>query len=140
MHYQNLTMEKEQYNCPKCNHIYDYPETNPAGCTFWNCPACGAEDGVHVSPAIEAMSSDEELAEIELKKNTFCSVKVVYENVSDIPKFKKYKPELGSIGNKKLIAKLSSHGGFVLDKVSLLEAENVKREAETFDLTVEIYA
>lgn len=131
---------KKLYSCPKCGHKYEYPETKPMGFTFWSCPACDAEDGVHVSAPIEAMFSKEELAEIELKRNTYCSIKIVYSDIGDIPKFKKYKPELLELGNRELISQLSSNGGLVVDNISLIEAENIKREAEALNLAVEIYA
>jgi len=133
-------VEIELYKCPKCGHTYEYPEIHAAGCTFWNCPACGVEDGVHVSPAIETMLSKEELAKIESKKNTICSLKIVYGGVGDIPKLKKYKPELNAVGNTELISKLSSCGGIIQEGVTLLEAEVVKIEAESYGLVVEINA
>jgi rubredoxin len=130
----------ELYECPKCGHKYDYPEANPAGFTFWNCPTCGAEDGVHVSPAIEVMFSEEQLAEMEKKKATYCTLKVHYSGVSDVPKFKKYMPELRTVGNREVIEKLSTKGGIVKENISVLDAEHIKAQAESYGLKVEINA
>ncbi|MET1257626.1 hypothetical protein [Aliikangiella maris] len=130
----------EKYQCPKCGHKYDYPKTSLAGYTFWNCPGCGEEDGVHVSPSPELMFSEKELAEIERKKNTYCSLRILYSGSSDIPKFKKYNPDFNKIGNSELIRKLKHENGIFEDNVSVLEAEYIKGQAEECGLKVEIYA
>lgn len=118
--------------------MYDYPETQQAGFTFWNCPACGTEDRVHVSPAVDSIFSEEELTELERKKNTFCSIKVVYCGISDIPNFKRFRPEFREFGNRYLVKRLSDDGGLVQENVSLLEAERIKVLAESCGLLVEI--
>jgi rubredoxin len=128
------------YECPKCGWKYQYPDTNSAGFTFWDCPSCGAEDGIHVSPAIDDMFSEEQLTEIKKKQKTYCNLRIVYTSVSDLPKFKKYMPELSSFGNQELIAKLRSDGGIVKSNISKWDADHIKALAESFGLEVEIYA
>ena len=84
------------------------------------------------------MLSEEEREEIRTKQNTRCSLHVMYAGIPDLAKFKKFDPSLGNIGNTDLAHKLSSIGGIVKNDISLFEAENVKRKAESYGLTVKI--
>ncbi len=127
------------YKCPKCGVEYDRPEIRGAGFTFWNCPACGTEDGIHITPSIESILS-EELAEIKLMEKTFCTLIIIYNGIEDIPKFKKYYPEFDKIGNRELIAQLSSNGGILKETISLIEADSIRREAEEYGIVVKINA
>lgn len=130
--------EDNSYKCPKCDFEYKLPEIRGAGYTFWTCPECGIDDGVHVSMPIDKMLSEEEIHELKRKEKTFCSLIIKYTGTKDIPKFKKYDPKLAVMGNKKLLTYLSSVGGIVKQNFSLQEAEQIKREAESHGLTVEI--
>jgi ribosomal protein L37AE/L43A len=124
--------------CHKCEFSNVVDMSEKQGAYFWTCSNCGAECGMTVSYPMEDFMSPAEREEHERKRDTLCSIQIVYSGIKDVVKFKELRSEFKDLGNSKLIEILKESGGLKIKNISLLKAEREKLLAESLGLTVEI--
>lgn len=127
-----------EVKCHKCEHPNTVDFTEKKGAYFWNCDRCGEECGMTVSWPIEDLLTQEQLSEYEVKINTKCSLKVLYSELGDISKFKKFFPLLSTKSNLEISNELKRDGGIIIDNLSVFEAEGKIEELKSLGLLAEI--